>query len=294
MNDIYLIAAISRQGHAQAMIHHRAAINKQIAYIGLMYKIREMHPGMGLRSMYEQFKPEGIGRDGFIALGLWEGLRLRAYQSPIKTTRGVKNSRYRNLLEDFEVTDVNQLWVSDITYYELGTAHYYIVLIMDVYSRRIVGYSVANNMRAENNISALSMALSIRGIQDYEGKLIHHSDRGSQYTSNDYTDLLQDYGIAISMCSNVLENAHSERLNGTIKNDYLRRWGITIEKDLYRSTAKAVENYNNRIHRSLPKMTPIQFETYIKESNRKSSFNVPIFTMKQNVLYDGQLRLFMN
>jgi len=294
MNDIYLIAAISKQGHAQAVIHQQMVSNKEVAYIGLMYKIREMHPGMGLRTMYEQFQPEGIGRDAFISLGLHEGLRLKAYQSPIKTTRSVKSRLYRNLLEDFEVTDVNQLWVSDITYYQLGEIHYYIVLIMDVYSRRIVGYSVANNMRADNNIAALNMALSLRGVKDYNDKLIHHSDRGSQYTSNDYTDLLKIYGIAISMCSNVLENAHSERLNGTIKNDYLRRWGITIEKELYKSTAKAVGNYNNRIHRSLSKMTPIQFEIYIKEIDEQNRLKVPIFTIKQSVLNDGQLCLFMN
>ena len=294
MNDVYLIAAISKQGHAQAVAHQKMVYNKEVTYVGLMHKVREMHPGMGLRTMYEQFQPEGIGRDAFIALGLNEGLRLKAYQSPIKTTRGVKHTKYRNLLVDFRVTDVNQLWVSDITYYQLGNIHYYIVLIMDVYSRRIVGYSVANNMRTENNIAALRMALSLRGINDYKGTLIHHSDRGSQYTSNDYTELLENYGIAISMCSNVLENAHSERVNGTIKNDYLRRWGITIEKELYKSTARAVNNYNNRNHKSLPKMTPIQFETYIKELDVEDRPEVPIFTMTQTVLNEGQFRLFTN
>lgn len=292
MNDLYLIACISKQGHAQAIAHQELICNKEVTYIGLMHKVREMHPGMGLRTMYEQFEPEGIGRDGFIALGLREGLRLKAYQSAIKTTRGVKYTKYKNLLVDFKVTDVNQLWVSDITYYHLGDIHYYIVLIMDVYSRRIVGYSVANNMRTENNITALRMALSLRGIKDYQQGLIHHSDRGSQYTSNDYTELLESYGIAISMCSNVLENAHCERLNGTIKNDYLRRWGITIEKELYRSTAKAVENYNNRNHMSLSKKTPIEFETYVQSLDLCERPVVPIFTMKQIILNDGQLSLF--
>jgi putative transposase len=292
MEDIYLIASISKQGHLQALQHQQMISNKEITYVGLMHTMREMHPGMGLRTMYEQCKPEDIGRDAFIALGLREGFRLQAYQSPIKTTRADKNSKFQNLLVDFKVTDVNQLWVSDITYYELGDKHYYIVLIMDVYSRRIVGHSVADNMRAENNISALKMALTLRGISNYQGTLIHHSDRGSQYTSNDYTALLGSRGIKISMCTNVLENAHSERANGTIKNDYLRRWGITIQEELYKSTPRAIDNYNNRNHKSLPKMTPIQFETYVKELDWENRPIIPIFTMTQTVLNNNQLCLF--
>lgn len=293
MNQIYQIAGVSKQGHSQAIVRQGILNNKYVVYVGLMHWVRELHPGMGLRTMYEQYQPEGIGRDAFIALGLQEGLRLKAYQSPTITTKSVKSARYKNLLVDFEVTDVNQLWVSDITYYYLNDRHYYIVLIMDVYSRRIVGYNVADNMRAENNIAALNMALTLRGISNYEQQLIHHSDRGAQYISNDYTDLLDSYGILISMCTNVLENAHCERLNGTIKNDYLRRWGITMQKDLYRSTAKAVHNYNHRHHKSLPKMTPIEFETYVKELSLEDRPRVPIFTMKQFVnLNQLQLSLF--
>ena len=89
---------------------------------------------------------------------------------------------------------------------------------MDVYSRRIVGYSVADHMRAEQNIRALQMALDLRGVKDYDQKLIHHSDKGSQYISDDYTELLNDFGIEISMCNIVYENAHIERVNGIIKN----------------------------------------------------------------------------
>ncbi len=248
-----------------------------------MYQVRDLHPGMGLRKMYEQFKPEGMGRDAFIALGLSEGLRLRSISNPRRTTYSIKSNRYKNLLVGKRFTAVNQVWSSDITYFQIGREHYYIVLIMDVYSRRIVGYSAADNMRAENNIKALKMALNLRGIDDYEKTLIHHSDRGSQYISDDYTNLLEDFGVRISMCREVLENAHIERVNGTIKNDYLARWNISKPQSLMRFLKKAVDGYNNRIHLSLDKKTPIEFESYVKELPKKQKPVLNIFTVSKQI-----------
>src|SRR5436305_6183611 len=119
---------------------------------------------------------DGIGRDAFVALGLREGFRLKAIEKHTRTTYSVKTNRYTNLLDGRRFTAVNQLWSSDITYVYCLNRFYYLVLIMDVYSRRIIGYSVADNMRAENNLSALHMALQLRGIDDYGHRLIHHSD----------------------------------------------------------------------------------------------------------------------
>jgi putative transposase len=143
------------------------------------------------------------------------------------------------------VTHVNQVWASDITYFEVNDAFFYIVFIMDVYSRRIVGYAVADNMRATNNVEALTMALKVRKISDFQGKLIHHSDRGGQYVSHHYVELLQKAKIQISMCHQVYENAHIERVNGTIKNQYLCHWNITNESQLRTSLKRAVDTYNN-------------------------------------------------
>jgi putative transposase len=291
MKALYLLAGISRQGHYQALQHQTEQEAKEPFYLGLIEEVREMHPGMGLRTMYEQFGPEGIGRDAFIALGLWAGYRLRAPENPQITTRTIKNRRYPNLLADKCLTGVNQLWSSDIFYFSLLGRHYYGVLIMDVYSRRIIGWAMADNMRAENNITALKRALTLRGVDDYKKSLIHHSDRGGQYVSDDYTNLLDDYDIRISMCSQVLENAHIERANGTIKNDYLNRWDIRTEAQLFERMEQAVNNYNNRRHHSL-KMTPIQFETYVKELPEQIPKPVcKVFTYQQNVGNPFQLEL---
>lgn len=290
MIDLYLLAGISRQGHLQALRHWEEEQAKVPSYVGLIAELRLMHPGMGLRTMYEQFEPAGIGRDAFIALGLSEGYRLRAPENPQKTTRSIKNRRYANLLEDKRFTNVNQIWSSDLFYFFLQGRHYYVVLIMDVYSRRIVGWSVADHMRAQNNMQALQRALTLRGIANYQQQLIHHSDRGSQYVSEEYTESLTIHGIRISMCADVLENAHIERANGTIKNDYLRRWNINSESQLFERVEMAVNNYNNRRHQSL-KMTPIKFETYVKELAEEKKPILEIFTLKQLVDHSAQLQL---
>jgi len=291
MKSIYLLCGISKQGHHQAMERLQVLRQKETVYVGFMLEVREIHPGMGLRTMYEHFQPEGIGRDAFIALGLREGLRLAVVSNPVRTTLSVKSHRYSNLLGGRRFTDVNQVWSSDLFYFQVGLKYYYVVLIMDVYSRRIIGYSVADNMRAENNLAALRMALTLRGVSDFEEKLIHHSDRGSQYISDDYTDLLEAYGILISMCNEVYENAHIERANGTIKNDYLKRWNIPDGKNLFHCVHKAIAAYNNRPHQSLPqKMTPIAFEAYIKELKNKERPELEIYTVNnQNSVNPLQL-----
>lgn len=277
MKSVYLEAGISKQGHHQQAKYRQQIKDKKLSYIGFISEVRAIHPGMGLRKMYNQFQPESIGRDAFIALGLKEGFRLRAVTNPTRTTYSVKSNRYSNLLVNKKFTDVNQVWSSDITYFNFGNRFYYIVLIMDVYSRRIIGYSIADNMRAENNIKALKMALQLRGVDNYLYQLIHHSDKGSQYISNDYTQLLEDYRINISMCNEVLENAHIERVNGTIKNEYLNRWSINSVSQLIKALKKAIYNYNNRLHNSLGK-TPIEFENFIKELSQEERPVLEIFT----------------
>ena len=282
MNELYLLCGISRQAHFQALARERSLEADKLLYINLMHQIRSMHPGMGLRKMYAQFAPEGIGRDAFIALGLQEGFRLKAFAKPTRTTYAYKGAQYKNLLVDKRFTDVNQVWTSDITYFAFKEQFYYIVLIMDVYSRKIVGYSIADNMRAENNIKALRKALNLRNIQNYNKQLIHHSDRGTQYIAQSYTDLLEDFGIQISMCKNVLENAHIERVNGIIKNDYLKRWHIKDQRQLPKMLKKAVDNYNDRAHQALGNKTPNEFEVHIRAMPIEKRKQLTIFTKNQN------------
>jgi putative transposase len=281
MINLYTSLGITKQGHALAVKQKRRELEKEPFYIGFIEEIREIHPGMGLRKIYEQFKPDEIGRDAFISLGLRAGYRISSIQKPMKTTFAVKLHRYVNLLVGKKFTDVNQIWVSDIFYFSMGDKFSYGILIMDVYSRRIIGYSMSDNMRAENNVKALNMALNLRGINNYNSNLIHHSDRGSQYISDEYTDTLDAYGIEVSVCRDVLENAHCERANGTIKNEYLKRYEIPSgEKDMNKYLAKAVDGYNNRLHNSI-KMTPIQYEYHLMSVTQEERNILEIFTINK-------------
>ena len=270
---------------------------KSVLYIGMMVQTREIHPGMGLRTMYDMLQPEGIGGDGFVALGVAEGFRLKNVEKQTRTTYSIKSNRYWNLLGDVEFTGINQVWSSDITYFFCLGKFFYIVFIMDIYSRRIVGYSIADNMRAENNITALQMALKLRGINDYNKALIHHSDKGTQYASDDYTTLLEAYGIQISMCNEVYENTHIERVNDTIKNQYLKRMEINNTKEMEKKLAEVIASYNEtRPHQSLQKMSPVEYERQLAGVSKENRRKMKIYTVKlnKNKLEDAQLNLFQS
>jgi hypothetical protein len=290
MESLYLSLRISRQAHFKAVKQELSIAQKATLYIGLMVEIRDLHPGMGLRKMYEQFNPEGIGRDSWVSLGLQEGFRLQIKQTPYKTTYPVRLNRYKNLLQGKMFTDVNQVWTSDIFYFQLGDRHYYGVLVMDVYSRKIIGHSIADNMRAENNINALSKALECRGIENYENKLIHHSDRGSQYLSDIYTELLENHKIRLSVCFDVLENAHCERVNGTIKNEYLNKREYKNFKELEAGMTRDIEAYNNRKHNTI-KMTPNEFELHLSSIPEAKREKLSIFTINKSKQNPLQLEL---
>lgn len=294
MSVFYHAAGITKTGHRKAVKRLRVLDDRLLTYVGFIDLIRQDHPLMGLRAMYNQFQPEGIGRDNFIALGMQQGYRLRQPHNPMVTTRAVKNSRFSNLLVDRKVTDVNQVWVSDLFYYPCGQQHYYGVLIMDVYSRRIVGYSMADNMRAEQTLLALDRALTLRGVKDYQSQLIHHSDRGAQYVSNLYTGRLEETGIRTSMCATVLENAHAERANGTIKNQYLAGFDTTTPKRLLTAMDRSVKGYNNRGHLSLGGLTPIAYEALLKTMPESQRTIMTIFTERSSPAdFDSaQLSLF--
>ena len=295
MNDVFALCDISRQAHYQALQRHLEEEQKAVLYVRLMEQVREIHPGMGLKTMYDMAQPEGIGRDAFIALGLQEGFRLKTIEKQTRTTYSVKSRRYGNLLGDEEFSGINQLWSSDITYLYCLDQFFYIVLIMDVYSRRIIGYHIAENMRAENNLSALQMALELRGIEKYHQILIHHSDKGTQYASDLYTNTLGSYEIRISMCKEVYENTHIERVNDTIKNQYLNRMEINNKRQLDIKLNETIKAYNEtRPHQSLNKMSPVEYENHLLQIPADKRNKMKIYTIKLNAdtLVTKQINLF--
>ena len=224
--------------------------------------IREDHPGCGVEKMYKTLKPKFIGRDKFCEIFMELGYRIRTIKNYRRTTIPT-HLDYPNLIEGMMVTRPNQVLQSDITYFDVEGNHYYIVFIIDVYTREIVGYNASDNMRKESNIKALKMALKHFKSCDIK-EMIHHSDRGSQYGSNAYRKLLKEAGVKLSMGLKAQDNAFAERINGTIKNEYLKLWPIESFKELQTKLKKAVVHYNTkRQHDNLSGKTPKEFKSYL-------------------------------
>jgi transposase InsO family protein len=225
--------------------------------------LRKEHPRMGAKKLYALLQPEGIGRDKFIELLMDNGYGVRRSRNYMKTTYPGPH-HYPNLISGKKLTGVNQLWVSDITFIWVKQRWYYLTFITDVYSRRIVGYAIDRYLHAQANIRALKKAIKNTRRNSLKG-LIHHSDRGSQYIHKEYIKLLNDTDIQISMGNKAWENAHAERINGIIKNEYLHPLKVSSFEDLKVKTRKVVNLYNQkRPHGKLVNMfSPIKFEEYI-------------------------------
>ena len=230
-------------------------------------KIREKHPKLGTRKLLIKLQKKimlhniKIGRDALFDLLRTEHLLIRNRVRRVKTTNSYHRlHKYPNLIKDFTLTSPNQLYVSDITYWWIGDRFVYISLITDAYSHKIVGWGVSDSLKTVGSLEALQMALSDlveRGREPFE--LLHHSDRGVQYCDKKYVNLLQDYNIKISMTENgdPRENAIAERVNGIIKNEYLK--GMKVEKleDAKRILSQVIDLYNNdRPHTSISYLTP--------------------------------------
>jgi len=258
LNELYRTVGVSKQSVQQAR-KRQESFDKELAKLVVKAdKLKKEHPGCGVEKMYYTLKPEFLGRDKFCEIFMDLGYGVKPVRNYHRTTfRG--SVIYPNLIEGMKVTRPFQVIQSDITYFSLNQKHYYLVFIIDVYTRLVTGFAVTDSLRAEANVKALEMALKIMDFQPWE--LIHHSDRGSQYGSIIYINLLRSKKIHSSMGKVAWENPHAERINGIIKNEYLKKWVIKDFKDLQLKVRKAVNNYNKkRLHRSLNmEYTPMSF-----------------------------------
>jgi putative transposase len=189
-------------------------------------------------------------------------LCLRRRKFVVATTNSNHNRPvYPNLAGGLALTGINQLWVSDITYIRLDSEFVYLAVILDAFSRRVIGWALDRTLEDELTIAALRMALAAR--HPALG-LVHHSDRGVQYASGDYTDLLKAHGITISMSrkGNPYDNAFCESFMKTLKYDEVHRQEYRDVADARASIGRFLEKIYNgkRLHSALDYRPPVEFE----------------------------------
>jgi transposase InsO family protein len=243
------------------MFRYNKQADEQANLLQIIRDIRIDHPTMCCRYMYYKINPVHIGRDRFEALCRANGFMVTKKRSRKTTTdsRGVK--RFDNLLENKQLTDVDQAWSSDITYFEIENVFYYITFIMDEYSRKILGHYVSSRLLTEQtSLPALRRAIRSRHGDIPEG-VIFHSDGGGQYYDQKFLGLTARNKMKNSMCEFAYQNGKAERINGVIKNNYLKYWQIESLSQLTKSVDRAVKLYNEgKPHSSLDLLTPNEFE----------------------------------
>jgi len=258
----------------------RYKYEEQEQLIPLINEIRIDHPRMSARDIYLKLQPSCMGRDQFERFCMDSGYRIKRLRNFRVTTNSLGVTRFPNMIKDIEVTRVNQVFVSDITYFDLGSGTRYLTFIMDLYNREIVGYSESDNLRTENTtIPALYRLITERGKANLNGAIMH-SDGGGQYYCNEFKEITKSLGMINSMTEEkVFENSHAERLNGVIKNNYLYPYGPTNITSLRKMLDRAVLMYNTgKPHKALGKLTPIEFRNTIDNEDNSASY-LPLLTV---------------
>lgn len=227
-------------------------------------EIRKLHPIIGGRKLYCLLQPFllehqiKMGRDALFDLLSANKLLVKKRRRRINTTQSHHwLKKYSNLIKEWHPQKPGELWVADITYVLTDNGFLYLSLITDAYSHKIMGYYIAETLEAVHTTKALQMALQNCAVIPY--RLIHHSDRGIQYCSTEYVKLLNEYNIRISMTENgdPLENPIAERINGIIKDEYLKHYTIANQSDALRLLEVIVCRYNKkRPHQSINMLTP--------------------------------------
>jgi transposase InsO family protein len=257
---------MSRQNYYKVRrVRNHRQVDEQLV-LELVKRERCLQPRLGtrklLRILSDEFSAASVrmGRDRLFDV-------LRRYKMLILRRRGFRprttDSRHRfgfynNLLKDTVLTSSRQAVVSDITYIRTDEGFMYVSLVMDAYSRAIVGYDCSGSLAVEGALGAMRMAIRQLGGRK---NVIHHSDRGLQYCCGEYVGLLKDSGLSISMTqeNHCYENASAERLNGTLKQEYGLGGCFLRKSDVAGALREAVELYNwRRPHQSLGYRIPME------------------------------------
>ena len=277
---------MDRQVYYRSLKRSSVRISKAQQVVALVKEKRMIQPKIGGRKLYfmlkEPLKSLSIGRDRFFDILRANHLLIVPKRSYHVTTNSHHRFRkHQNMILDYQITKPNQVWVADITYIGNRQNPSYLSLITDAYSKKIVGHHVADNLNTESSLIALRKALKNKKVN--LESLIHHSDRGLQYCSNEYQKLLEKHHINCSMTQNSdpYENAVAERINGILKQEFdIDKYDV--ETKLRRQIVnESIEIYNEiRPHFSNHYLTPnqmheqsvLKIKTYKTKNQSKNVF----------------------
>lgn len=244
---------VSRQAHHKQGRRVALVVQGRELVVQLVHELRKELPRLGGRKLYHLLTPRmaelqvAMGRDQFFDLLRQERLLIRRRNRRVRTTMSKHGMPvYPDLLKGLPIKAPGQVWVSDITYWRVQEGFYFIFLITDACSHKIIGYHVARSMDAEHAMIALRMAQ--RATRHRLKGIIHHSDRGGQYCFTQYVNLLQENGMRISMTQggDPRDNAIAERVNGILKNELLAHHDVENIIQARSYLQVAIEAYNLR------------------------------------------------
>ena len=279
---------LNRQVYYRSTKRSKACRNKAEQVVDLVEDIRIKMPKLGGRKLYfllsEPLKELKIGRDKFFNILRANHLLIIPKRSYHVTTNSHHRFRkHKNLVSDYQVTKPNQVWVADITYIGNRKNPSYLSLITDAYSKKIVGHYVAENLTTEGSLLALKKAVNHTNLK--EKSIIHHSDRGLQYCSDEYQKILEKNNISCSMTQNSdpYENAVAERINGILKQEFdIDKFDVET-KIKRKIVDESIKIYNElRPHFSNHYLTPnqmhkqekLKIKTYKNKNQSKNVFTL--------------------
>lgn len=229
----------------------------------MIRQVRHKMPRLGGRKLLfilqDKLEQTGMefGRDSFFNFLRLHGLLIKPRKRYCITTLSAHwLCKYDNLLPGLVIDRINQVWVCDITYIDTGEGFLYLYLITDAYSKKIIGYNLSNDLKAQSAVVALNRA--IKQTHNCES-IIHHSDRGIQYGCQEYTSILTEKKILSSMTepSSPTQNAIAERVNGILKTEWIYETKYATKQEAKPGIDRIIKTYNEeRPHSSCSMLTP--------------------------------------